>query len=58
VGNYISDSTYLISVYSAEYVNFNDVYVSRDGQDTMNIEYYAFPHHLEQAKIDFKEHPQ
>jgi aminopeptidase N len=51
-------STYLISVYSAEYVNFNDVYVSRDGKDTMNIEYYSFPHHLKQAKIDFKEHPE
>jgi aminopeptidase N len=50
-------STYLIAVYSAEYVNFNDIYVSRDGKDTMNIEYYAFPHHLNEAKIDFGEHP-
>jgi aminopeptidase N len=51
-------STYLIAVYSAEYVNFNDVYISRDGNDTMNIEYYAFPNHVEQAKIDFFDHPE
>jgi aminopeptidase N len=51
-------STYLVAVYSAEYVNFNDLYISGDGKDTMNIEYYAFPHHEKQAKIDFAEHPE
>ncbi len=47
-------STYLICVYSSDYVNFSDKYVSQNKKDTMNIEYYAFPKHLENAKIDFK----
>jgi len=50
-------STYLVAVYSSEYENFRDIYISRDGKDTMNIEYYAFPQHVEMAKIDFLEHP-
>lgn len=50
-------STYLICLYSSVYSNFTDFYVSQDKQDTMPVEYYAFPEDLENAKIDFKGHP-
>jgi aminopeptidase N len=50
-------STYLIAIYSAEYVNFSENYLSLDGRDSMNIEYYAFPDHVKQAKKDFEDHP-
>ena len=50
-------STYLISIYSSKYDNFSDLYVSQDKKDSMKIEYYAFPEHLEYAKVDFKDHP-
>ncbi len=49
-------STYLIALYSANYVNFNEKYVSQDKKDTMMIQYYAFPEQLDDAKIDFKGH--
>jgi len=49
-------STYLICVYSADYVNFTDKYVSQNETDTMSIEYYVFPEHLEFAKKDFEDH--
>ena len=54
---YYPISTYLISIYSARYDNFHDIYVSRDKKDSMKIQYYAFPEHLEYAKADFKDHP-
>ena len=54
---YYPISTYLISIYSSKYDNFNDIYVSQDKKDSMKIEYYAFPEHLGYAKIDFKDHP-
>lgn len=50
-------STYLICVYSAEYTNFSQQYISQDKADTMNIEYYVLPEHLENAKRDFEDHP-
>lgn len=50
-------STYLICVYSSEYKNFSDEYISQDKKDTMKIQYYVLPEHLEYAKIDFKDHP-
>ena len=49
-------STYLICLYSSKYEEFGDKYISAVG-DTMPIQYYAFPNHLEQAKIDFKNTP-
>ena len=49
-------STYLICLYSSVYTSFNESYVSQDKQDTMPIEYYAFPEDLENAKIDFIGH--
>ena len=49
-------STYLIAVYSAPYKNYYDVYKGIDGKDSMKIEYYVMPEHLEQAKIDFADH--
>ena len=49
-------STYLIAIYSAEYEKFSHQYVSLDKKDTMNIDYYVFPEHLENAKKDFDEH--
>jgi aminopeptidase N len=51
-------STYLICLYSSVYRNFTDTYVSQDKQDTMPIEYYAFPEDLENARIDFAGHPE
>lgn len=50
-------STYLICLYSSEYVMFTDEYVSQDRKDTMAIEYYVIPDHLEKAKKDFEDHP-
>lgn len=49
-------SPYLIAVYSAPYKTFNDVYVSVDGKDTMQVNYFAIPEHFPDAKIDFGEH--
>ncbi len=51
-------STYLICLYSSDYVNFSDKYISQDKSDTMAIEYYVFPKQLKDAKIDFQEIPQ
>ncbi|MEI7812477.1 MAG: M1 family metallopeptidase [Ignavibacteria bacterium] len=50
-------STYLISVYSADYRHFSQRYVSKSSQE-MNIDYYTFPEHFEMAKNDFAEHPE
>ncbi|QQS37711.1 MAG: M1 family metallopeptidase [Ignavibacteriales bacterium] len=50
-------STYLISIYSAEYETFSQKYISLDLKDTMSIDYFVFPGHLENAKKDFDEHP-
>ena len=49
-------TTYLIALYSSRYDNFGEKYISQNGMDTMNIEYYAFPKQLEDAKIDFSGH--
>jgi len=46
-------STYLIAVYSADYEQFSDQYISLDGKDTMKVEYYVLPDKLENAKTDF-----
>jgi len=54
---YYPISTYLVSVYSSVYVNFKDYYYSDISKDTLTIEYYVFPEHLENAKKDFAEHP-
>ena len=54
---YYPISTYLISIYSSKYDNFHDTYVSLNKKDSMKIQYYAFPEHLDYAKIDFKDHP-
>ncbi len=51
-------STYLICLYSSDYVNFNDKYISLDKADTMAIRYYVFPNQLEQAKVDFEVQPE
>jgi aminopeptidase N len=49
-------STYLIAIYSSDYLSFHDEYISSDGTDTMRIEYYVLPDKLEKAKTDFSEH--
>ena len=48
-------ATYLISIYSGEYVTFNQKYISK--MDTMNIDYYVTSENLGNAKIDFANHP-
>ncbi len=50
-------STYLVCLYSSDYVNFSQQYVSLDKSDTMSIEYYAFPNQLKNAETDFSVHP-
>ncbi len=49
-------STYLICLYSSKYLEFNDSYISTSN-DTMQIQYFVFPHHLNEAKNDFKNTP-
>ncbi len=49
-------STYLICLYSSVYSNFSDTYISQDKQDTMPVEYYAFPEDEENAKVDYGGH--
>jgi aminopeptidase N len=51
-------STYLISIYSSVYTKFTDEYISPLSQDSMELEYYVFPEHLGNAKIDFADHPE
>lgn len=51
-------STYLVCIYSSDYVNFSGKYVSLSKKDTMNIEYYVFPKQLENAKTDFSNTPE
>ena len=49
-------STYLIAIYSADYIYFSDKYISLNMSDTMNIDYYVLSDKLEEAKIDFEGH--
>ncbi len=49
-------STYLIALYSSGYKHFSDSYISIDGKDTMNIDYYVLPNDYKNAQIDFAEH--
>ena len=46
-------ATYLIAVYSADYVSFSDEIIFNDSLSTP-INYYVFPEHIEEAKTDFK----
>ncbi|MGE5364677.1 MAG: M1 family metallopeptidase [Bacteroidota bacterium] len=48
-------STYLICLYSANYSVFSQPYISASG-DTMDMDYYVFPEHLEMAKYDMSVH--
>ncbi|MGE5430913.1 MAG: M1 family metallopeptidase [Syntrophomonadaceae bacterium] len=50
-------TTYLICIYSADYRHFEEEYVPAS-KDTMKIDYYSFPEHLDMAKNDFKGHPE
>ena len=50
-------STYLICLYSSDYVNFSDKYISQNKADTMSIEYYVFPNQLKEAQKDFQDIP-
>jgi len=49
-------STYLIAVYSAPYKTFSSSYISLDGKDTVQVNYFAMPEHFEKAKIAFADH--
>ena len=49
-------STYLIAIYSSDYLSFSDNYISLNGLDTMKIEYYVLPDKFENAKVDFSSH--
>jgi aminopeptidase N len=50
-------ATYLVGIYSADYVTFSDKYISLDKKDTLPIQYYVFSNNLENARIDFEDHP-
>jgi aminopeptidase N len=50
-------ATYLVCLYSADYVTFSDIYISQDRQDTLPIQYYVFANQLEKGRIDFEDHP-
>ncbi|KAA0236757.1 MAG: M1 family peptidase, partial [Chlorobiota bacterium] len=49
-------STYLVAIYSSNYEHFSDKYISHDGNDTMNVDYYVLPDKLDNAKTDFSNH--
>jgi aminopeptidase N len=49
-------STYLVAIYSSDYLSFTDQYISLNGMDTMKVEYYVLPDKLEDAKVDFSGH--
>ncbi len=49
-------STYLIAIYSSDYLSFSDTYISLNGLDTMKVEYYVLPDKFENAKVDFSSH--
>lgn len=53
---YYPISTYLICLYSSDYVEFDDKYISQDKSDTMAIKYFVFPKQLDNAKVDFSDH--
>ncbi len=48
-------STYLICLYSGNYKYFSEEYTSTTGEK-FNLDYYAFPEHLQMAKSDYKNH--
>jgi len=48
--------TYTAALYSSNYKMFTDSYHTVSG-DSVSLQYYALPNHLENAKIDFEEHP-
>jgi aminopeptidase N len=50
-------ATYLVCIYSADYVSFTDKYISQSKKDTLPIQYYVFSNQLKNAKIDFEDHP-
>jgi aminopeptidase N len=50
-------ATYLVCIYSADYVTFSDKYISQDKQDTLPIQYYVFANQLENGRTDFEDHP-
>ena len=56
-GTFYPIATYLVCIYSADYVTFSDKYISQNKQDTLPIQYYVFANQLENAKIDFADHP-
>lgn len=47
-------STYLIALYSAPYEYFTDEWIYNS--DTLSVEYYVMPEHLENARKDFAVH--
>jgi aminopeptidase N len=46
-------ATYLISVAATNYVKFEDTYKALDGETTMPLVYYAYPEHIDLARLKF-----
>jgi aminopeptidase N len=49
--------TYLVAIYSSDYKIVHDNYITALG-DTVPLQFYVLPDHIENAKLDFEEHPQ
>ncbi|MFA7289043.1 MAG: M1 family metallopeptidase [Melioribacteraceae bacterium] len=52
---YYPIATYLIALYSADYSEIKDKYIS--GKDTLQLTHYVLPGKLDDAKKDFSDHP-
>jgi len=50
-------ATYLVCIYSADYVVVEDKYVSLDGKDTMPVNYYLLRRHIVDGRKDLEDHP-
>ncbi len=49
-------ATYLICFYSGPYEQYNDKYIDNNN-DTLPLNYFVLPEDLNEAKIDFEDHP-
>jgi aminopeptidase N len=46
-------ATYLISVAATDYIKFEDSYTALDGETKMPLVYYAYPEHVDLARLKF-----
>lgn len=46
-------ATYLVSIAIGKYDEWSEKYISRDSLKEMNVDYFAYPSYLENAKVDW-----